>query len=123
MPINIERCRRCLKETGLAQLFIDELGWDRCSSNPVISVDGRDYTLNAIAQKRGLAAFAHTGKIPDYPTRRKIEREITRAVHEHLIVFIDAQKTTQIWQWVSVKPANQLPAANILITAASPGTR
>lgn len=100
MPINIDHCRQHLKESDLGQVFIDELGWDRYSSNPIISVDEHDYTLNAIAQKRGMVVLVHIGKIPDYPTRRKIEREITKVAHEHLIVFIDSKKTTQIWQWV-----------------------
>lgn len=100
MPINIDHCRQHLKESDLLQVFIDELGWDRYSSNPIISVDEHDYTLQAIAQKRGMVALVHIGKIPDYPIRRKIEREITKVAHEHLIVFIDSKKTIQIWQWV-----------------------
>ena len=38
--------------------------------------------------------------IPDYTTRSKIEREVTKSVHEHLIIFTNHEKTTQIWQWV-----------------------
>ena len=40
------------------------------------------------------------GTIPDYATRQKIQREAAKSVHEHLIIYTDAEKTTQIWQWV-----------------------
>src|SRR5207248_10320584 len=33
-------------------------------------------------------------------TRRKIERIVSKAIHEHLLIFVDSHKTTQVWQWV-----------------------
>ena len=42
-------------------------------------------------------------------SRRKIQREVARSVHEHLIVYTDAAETTQIWQWVKREPGR--PAA------------
>ena len=39
-------------------------------------------------------------RLPDHATRRKIEREVAKHRHQHLIVFTDAGKTTQVWQWV-----------------------
>ena len=73
-----------------------------------ITVDETEYTLTAIAEKRGMVVFecAATGvsdeSIPDYATRRKIQKQVAKSVHEHFIIFIytDAEKTTQIWQWV-----------------------
>ncbi len=44
------------------------------------------------------------GKIPDYTTRRKIEKQVTKSAYEHLIIFIDDAKSMQIWQWVSRQP-------------------
>ena len=45
------------------------------------------------------------GSIPDYATRRKIQREVAKSVHEHLIIYTDAtEQTTQIWQWVKREP-------------------
>ncbi|MBI3304356.1 MAG: Eco57I restriction-modification methylase domain-containing protein, partial [Deltaproteobacteria bacterium] len=69
-----------------------------------VVVEGQTFTLTAIAEKRGMVAFTCVppgdGRIPDYPTRRKIERQVGNSVHEHLIIYTDAAKTTQIWQWV-----------------------
>ena len=38
--------------------------------------------------------------MPPYPVRRKIEHRIAKLSFEHLIVFVDEAKTTQVWQWV-----------------------
>ena len=40
------------------------------------------------------------GRIPDYATRRKIQKQVAKSVHEHFIIYTDAEKTTDIWQWV-----------------------
>ena len=48
------------------------------------------------------------GQHPRLRSRRKIEKQVTKSAYEHLIIFIDPAKTTQIWQWVArsrVKPA------------------
>ena len=48
-------------------------------------------------------------KLPDYPHRRKIEQQVAKSAHEHLIVFTDAGNETQVWQWVKREPGK--PAA------------
>ncbi|MDE0426994.1 MAG: Eco57I restriction-modification methylase domain-containing protein [Candidatus Poribacteria bacterium] len=45
-------------------------------------------------------AIETDGRIPDYATRRKIQKQVARSAHEHFIIYTDADKTTQIWQWV-----------------------
>ncbi len=47
--------------------------------------------------------------IPAYHLRRKIEQQVTKSAHEHLIIFTDSAQTTQIWQWVKREPGK--PAA------------
>jgi len=44
------------------------------------------------------------GRVPDYTLRRKIERQTAKSAHEHLIIFTDSAKTTQVWQWVKRQP-------------------
>ncbi|MBI1987901.1 MAG: SAM-dependent methyltransferase, partial [Nitrospinae bacterium] len=104
MLLDVTRVRRYLQELDFRPLFIEELGWDHPSANLEVSIDGQTFTLAAIAQKRGMVAFACVpsgeGRIPDYAMRRKIERQVARSVHEHLILYTDAGKTLQIWQWV-----------------------
>ena len=42
--------------------------------------------------------------MPDYATRRKIERQVTKTSHEHFIIYFDTDQTRQIWQWVKREP-------------------
>jgi hypothetical protein len=77
------------------------LGWDRPASRQpeTIEADGERFTLSPVANKRGVRIF-HCPIIPEGKTRKKLERELTKSVIEHLIIFTDPEMTQQIWQWV-----------------------
>ena len=117
MQIDRERTRQLLRDFEFETLLIEELGWNHHSEEVVTEireagVDESEYLLTAIAEKRGMAVFhcsARTdGSIPDYAIRRKIQRQVAKSVHEHLIIFTDAKQTTQIWQWVKREPGRPL---------------
>jgi len=113
MSINTARARQLLRNFDLRALFIEELGWDRYNTPLEVTALGSPITLLALAQKRGMVAYqCPTPKgqsLPNYTQRRKIEHQVARAAHEHLIVFTDQANTTQIWQWVKREPGK--PAA------------
>jgi hypothetical protein len=104
MTIDINRTRNFLKDFNFKNLFIEELGWDRCNNKIDIALDGSSFNLSAVAEKHGMVAFtcgsSPDGRIPDYAVRRKIERQVAKSVHEHIIIYTDSDKTSQIWQWV-----------------------
>ena len=104
MPLDNARTRQLLKTFDLKGLFIEELGWDRCGNQLEITLDGMSYSLSAVAEKHGMVAFICnaplTGLIPDYSLRRKVERQAAKSAHEHIIIYTDRDKTTQVWQWV-----------------------
>ena len=106
MQINLRETRQYLRESEFETLFIEELGWDYHRTQPLnITVDETEYQLTAIAEKRGMAVFECSqtttdDHIPDYPTRRKIQKEVAKSFHENLIIYTDVEKNTQIWQWV-----------------------
>ena len=108
MNINVERLRKQLHAFDFRKLFINELGWDRANTDITVQVDGQDYCLQAVAQKRGLMVFhcpTPAGKtLPDYATRRKIDAKARKTFHEHLIIFTDPANTQQKWQWVRREP-------------------
>ena len=117
MQINRNRISQLLKDFEFKTVLIEELGWERYSGEVKTEirekgVDESEYLLTAIAEKRGMAVFqcsARTdGSIPNYATRRKIQREVAKFVHEHLIIYTDAAETTQIWQWVKREPGKPL---------------
>jgi len=104
MLLDATRARQWLKAFDFKPLFIEGLGWDRHTSSLQVAVDAQTVTLSALANKRGMVAYlcspSRDGNIPDYPTRRKIEMQTAKAVREHLIIYTDADKSTQVWQWV-----------------------
>ena len=105
MPDTAALMRQKLQSCDLCSLFIDDLGWNHHRASPLIfQIDGTDYILNAISEKHGMVAYEcqpdGRGQIPDYPIRGKIERQVTKSAHEHVIVFVNAERTTQTWQWV-----------------------
>ncbi len=112
MPPDIVRSRKVLAAFDFKSLFIEELGWNRHVARLDIIVDGRTFSLSAVAEKCGMVVFegkpGSDGRIPDYATRRKIERQVTKSAYEHLIIYLDGRKTSQVWQWVRrehAKPA------------------
>jgi hypothetical protein len=104
VAVNIDVMRRHLRRFDLVGLLVDELGWDHHGITvPPIEIDGTEYLLRAVAQKCGFVVFEcsphHDGCIPLAPIRRRIEKQLVKWAHEHLIVFVDAARTTQVWQW------------------------
>jgi hypothetical protein len=110
MPLNITRARALLREAKFRILFSEELGWDHYRTTLDVSVQGYSTTLSAMAQKRGMVAYhcpTPAGQPePDSSFRRKIEHQVAKSAHEHLIIFTDAEKTTQIWQWAKRELGN-----------------
>ena len=108
MNINRNRARQLLNGFDLETLFIEELGWDHHSQTLPIQINDTEYSLTACAEKRGMVAFSYVAPsadaIPDHAMRRRIERQVARSVHEHLIIYADRSNTAQIWQWVKREP-------------------
>ena len=113
MTLNQTNCRQLLKQFDFRNLFVQELGWDNHKATLQIAVDDKQHQLTAVAQKRGMVAYQCAAPVgchlPEYAVRRKIEQQVAKAAHEHLIIFTDTAQTTQIWQWVKREPSK--PAA------------
>ena len=102
MTLDRPKNTELLKSGNLVSLFIDELGWDNPSSRNTEEIQEAEhsYSLIPIADKRGVRIY-RCNEIPDRPVRQKIEKEITKRVFEHLIIFLDEGNSKQIWQWVA----------------------
>ena len=105
MTLENEELRSYLQDFDFTNLLVDGMGWDYPHTQPqIITIDDFDYTLTLVAQKRGFGVWRCSanddGEIPVYPIRRKIENQITELNFEHMVIFVDADETKQIWQWV-----------------------
>lgn len=107
MSIDTTAALSRLRAFDFSGLFTQELGWDSPPADVAVTVGGTRYPLHAVAQKRGFVVYqsaADDGQIPDSTLGRKIDRELTKQTREHLLIFTDAAKTTQVWQWVKRDP-------------------
>jgi hypothetical protein len=104
MHLDNTAVRSRLREFDFPALFTQDLGWDKHSATFDVTFNGQGFVLSAIAEKRGMVALhcpCPAGmRLPDYPTRCKVEQQITRFAHEHLLIFTDPSRSLQIWQWV-----------------------
>ena len=113
MQVQVDELRPYLQAFDFQNLLVEGLGWDYYRADPVsVHVDAHDYTLEPAAEKAGFVVYVcgpgADSYVPPYPVRRKIESQVAKLAYEHLIIFIDADKTLQVWQWVrreSGKPA------------------
>lgn len=102
MAIDKARATENLRAFEFRRLFVEELGWDNPASRhgETVAVGDDSFTLAPVAEKRGVRIF-HCTEVPERAVRQRIEREVTKLAREHLIIFTDAAKTRQIWQWVA----------------------
>jgi len=95
--------KRYIQAYDFTTLF-NELGWDYLNEVLPKKAGDKTFSLKAVAHKEGFRIFVcnpdEEGKIPDSNIRKKIHTEISRLFFEHLIIFIDRDKTTQVWQLV-----------------------
>ena len=97
-------------------LFID-LGWNNYSGQLPVTVDENTFEIQGIVEKRGfvivLCPPSANGNIPLSKTRKKIEHVFSRFHQEHLIIYGDAAKTKQVWQFVVQEPDKPRKAREI----------
>ena len=107
-PLDRARVRKHLADFTLQALFIEELGWDHGGEGMDVPAAGKTFSLRAIAQKRGMVVYQYRADsidaFPNHPTRQKIERVVTKTVHEHLVVYATHDNDAQVWQWVKREP-------------------
>jgi hypothetical protein len=99
--IDIARIRRLIKSFDFDGLF-EELGWDRFRRALPIVVDGIEYQLTGIREKRGFQVFHYlvpNGKeFPTSDVMTKIQRAVAKSAHENIVVFSDESKTRQCYR-------------------------
>jgi len=106
MPINQEFVFEYLQQFDFNKLFV-EIGWDHSTANTItFEINENTYTLEPVVEKRNVQVLIckSVDGIPSSIDQKKIESRVRKIFYEHLIIFIDNEQTTQVWQWVHRKP-------------------
>ncbi|MGK0187492.1 MAG: hypothetical protein ACI9R3_003280 [Verrucomicrobiales bacterium] len=113
MPIDRDAIRERLTAFAFQELFTQELGWDFPAQGLSVTIGDVVFQLQAVAEKRGVQIFRcppdSDDRIPLSDIRRKIDREVRKHAHEHLIIYTNGDQTRQLWQYVAHSPGK--PAA------------
>ncbi len=83
-------------------MFIDDLGWDSFNSTQELEVQDQCIRLESVAEKRGLRVFScklHRTSLANRSLLRRIQRQLIRKHHEHIIVYHSEEPQKQVWQW------------------------
>ncbi|TAE72866.1 MAG: ATP-binding protein [Bacteroidetes bacterium] len=111
--INIEKIRIFLQDFRFKELFIDTLGW----SNPKVNklndiIIGEDtFSLTPIAELSSaliIEVQSKTGEIPLGKIRQSIENQIKKQLYEHVLIFVDNNRTETIWHWQKVQDKKKI---------------
>jgi len=103
MRIDRARARVHLERGEFQQLFVEELGWDRARETHRIPVGDDVVVAQAVADKRSFKVFAvqspiSAGMLP-IADRRLIRDRLTPHARENMVIFLSADRQSQIWQW------------------------
>lgn len=108
-----ENVRQYLRENEIIQLF-NYLGWEYENEEEYIEYEikgkKKEIILNQIADKKGFAIYLYdseiNGEIPDKPERDKIQSKVIPLKRENIIVYLDRDNNSQIWQ-TTIKEKNE----------------
>lgn len=105
MAINTQRVRELLRQFDFRRLFAEELAW--ASPAPRVThleVDGKTYAATPVAEQGGMMVFevldAKEGLIPGRDIQLKATRRIAQTYAEHILIFVNAARTSSLWLWV-----------------------
>ena len=113
MALNIENTRTLLQGFDFKTLFIEELGWNNPknkSAFPFQTKEG-EFFRKAISELSGATVYEITnaeGSIPNAKARDIISREIQKINFEHILIFIDKNRTQTIWRWLKKQDKKNL---------------
>ncbi|MDE2937385.1 MAG: Eco57I restriction-modification methylase domain-containing protein [Chloroflexota bacterium] len=127
MQVEIDELRPYLQAFDFPHLFVEGLGWDYYQGEPLaLTVDGHEYALKPVAEKAGFAVYRcglnADGAVPPQSVRRQIETRVAQINYEHLIVFVDAAETRQVWQWVKRESGKSLAIRELRYDKGQSGT-
>jgi|WetSurSiteA1Bulk_404760.scaffolds.fasta_scaffold00512_10 hypothetical protein len=106
---------RCLIQQFDFKALFNLLGWSNPLDNRItpVTVNHAALSYRHIAELSGVVVLeiSHT-TIPDSKTRLALHDDISRKHHEHLLIFVDADKTQSLWSWLKRDGKKNLPRSH-----------
>jgi len=126
MSIDTKRVRECLRQFDFKSLFVEELGWNICNNRPIdIQVGEQFFRLIPFAEQGGMVTYlgesSEDSDIPPANIRRVIEHKVMQQTHEHMIIFVNGERTRSVWQWVGRQSGKQTAARERTYDRGQPG--
>lgn len=117
--------RAALRNFDFGSIF-NHLGWDHATGGALqVGVDSSTFTLTPVVHKRGMMVYLlpseSSGGIPSYSLRRKIEVQVRKRAHEHIIIYADRVQGRQVWQWVRREPGSPTACREHSYSTSQPG--
>lgn len=106
MTISTRQAREHLRNFDFRKLFIEELGWNIYNQRiSTMQFSGSDltYSFAPIAEQGGMIVVqceSSDRNIPPSGRRKEIHKQISKQVHENIIIFVDGDRATSLWMWV-----------------------
>lgn len=116
--LNIENTRNYLQCFDFKTLFIEELGWTKPTNKNAVSFNTKAgiFSRKAISELSGAIVYEITtseGNIPNPKIRNIISAEIQKISFEHILIFIDNNRTQSIWRWLKKQDKKTLAREHI----------
>jgi hypothetical protein len=115
---NIDNSKKYLQDFDFKTLFVEELGWSNPSNKKPIPFNTKEgvFSRKEVAELSGALAFeitSESGIIPDSKVRAIISNEIQKINYEHILIFIDNERTQSLWRWLKKQDKKSLPREHL----------
>ncbi len=103
MTFDFQSSRQYLQGFEFQTLFLEKLNWSNPTSKRVepIVVEDVTYRRRMIAQVAGVAVYeVVAGQVPGERVRQEIYRQTVEISAEHLLIFVDDDRSQSYWYWV-----------------------
>jgi Alw26I/Eco31I/Esp3I family type II restriction m6 adenine DNA methyltransferase len=116
--LNIDNSKKYLQDFDFKSLFVEELGWSNPVNKNPIPFNTKEGTFyrKEVAGLSGAVAFeitSESGVIPDSKVRALVSTEIQKINYEHILIFIDNERTQSLWRWIKKQDKKSLPREHL----------
>ena len=103
MTFDFKSSREHLQSFDFEALFRSDLNWSNPTTKRVAAIELNSiiYKRRMIAQVAGVAVYeVVAGQVPDAVVRQEIYRQTVEISFEHLLIFVDEDRSQSYWSWV-----------------------